>query len=170
MIIDADESARVVVARGTQGLAEIAARWPQVITAVGDLDRPALAKIVFDDPAARETLNTIVHPRVHALGRAIEASAGEHQIVVHMIPLLFETGFDQTCAATVVVVAPHEARMARVMARDGADEEGVRKRMAAQIDPEDAMRRATFVIQNNGDFVELRRSTRVAYERLAGQA
>ena len=169
LIIDADESARVVVARGSEGLAEIAARWPKVITALGDLDRAALAKIVFDDPAAREALNAIVHPRVRALGREIEAKAGEQRIVVHVIPLLFESGFDKQCAATVVVVAPLEARMARVIARDGARRDDIRKRMAAQIDPQEAMRRATMVIHNDGNVADLRRATRVTYERLCEQ-
>lgn len=156
-----------MVARGSEGLAEIAARWPQVITPIGDLDRAALAKIVFDDPVAREQLNAIVHPRVRALSREVEAGAGEHEIVVHVIPLLFETNFDRQCDATVLVVAPLEARLARVMARDGAHEEDVRKRMAAQIDPDEATRRATFAIRNDGDIVELRRSSREVYEKLS---
>src|SRR5471032_2989340 len=74
LVIDADELARQVVAPGTDGLTEIAAIWPQVIVE-GSLDRAALSRIVFDDSAARERLNCIIHPRVRALAAKMDRSA-----------------------------------------------------------------------------------------------
>lgn len=160
-IVDADVLAREVVAPGSDGLREIAAAWPAAIDAGGALDRPALAQIVFSDDAARARLNAITHPRVRELGdqREREAPPG---VVVHVVPLLFEGDFWRTCDRTVVVIAPREARIARVVARDAAARHDVERRMLAQIDPELARARADDTIENDGDLAMLRtRSARV---------
>ena len=165
-IVDADVLAREVVAPGSDGLREIAALWPQAIGADGALDRPLLARIVFADDAARTRLNAITHPRVRALGAQRELEAPGDAVVVHVVPLLFEGDFWRTCDRTVAVIAPRDVRIARVIARDGAEREGVERRMLAQIDPELARRRADYVVENDGDLSALRdRSARV-YERL----
>ena len=158
LIIDADESARQAVAPGSPGLAQISERWPQVITPGGLLDRATLGRIVFADDGARRELEAIVHPAVRAIALAREAEATLGQTIVHMVPLLFEVGYDQRCDVTVVVVAPDDARIARVCERDGLSVEEVRARMARQIDPLDARRRADIVIENDGDLsvLELR--------------
>jgi dephospho-CoA kinase len=165
-IVDADVLAREVVAPGSEGLRAIAARWPQAIGADGALDRPALAAIVFDDEDARRQLNAITHPRVRARAAQREADAPEG-IVVHVIPLLFEGEYWRTCDRTVVVIAPREARIARVLARDAAERSGVERRMGAQIDPELARRRADYVVENDGDLLQLRARSARLYEALA---
>jgi dephospho-CoA kinase len=164
LIIDADQLAREVVAPGTEGLAEIAAIWPQVIIE-GSLDRAALSRIVFDDATARERLNEIIHPRVRALAaQRDDAPAGT--IVVHMIPLLFEGEYWKMCDRTVLVTAPVEIRIARVMARDGVTREEVEARMRAQIDPDVARTLATDIIRNNGDLETLEQRTRAVFATL----
>jgi dephospho-CoA kinase len=150
-IIDADAIAREVVAPGTEGLALIAARWPGAIAGDGTLDRGLLAAIVFRDDAARAELNAITHPRVRARADAIEAEAPPGTVVVHVIPLLFEGNFWTECDATVLVVAPRETRVARVISRDGVTEADVERRMRAQIDPDEARKRASYTIENDGD-------------------
>jgi dephospho-CoA kinase len=165
-VVDADRLAREAVAPGTPALAEIAAVWPGVASRDGVLDRSALGRIVFADDAARRRLNAIVHPRVRALGRALESQAKPGQLVVHVVPLLFEEGFAAQCDATVLVVAPDELRIARVGARDGLDEAAVRKRMAKQIDPERARALAGHVIDNGGDLDALRAAVTEVYRRL----
>ncbi|MBV8582023.1 MAG: dephospho-CoA kinase, partial [Candidatus Eremiobacteraeota bacterium] len=154
-VIDADVLARDVVAPGTDGLRAIGKRWPQAIGPDGALDRPALARIVFADETAREELNAITHPRVRARAATLEDEAPPG-VVVHMIPLLFEGDYWRTCDRTIVVVAPDEARIARVMTRDTAQRHDVERRMAAQIDPELARKRADYVIENDGDLSSLR--------------
>jgi len=155
-VVDYDVLARVVVAPGSDGYHEIAARWPSVMTALGEIDRAALGKIVFSDEHARQALNTIVHPRVRLLGNEMERQAARGQLIVHVVPLLFETGYDRRCDATILVVAPLEERVARVMARDGLSEADVRKRISSQILPEAAARRATYVLHNDSDLGTLR--------------
>jgi len=166
-IIDADLLAREVVAPGTSGFAEIASRWPQTIRD-GALDRTALAAIVFADAGARAQLDAIVHPRVRALANEREAAAGEEAIVVHVVPLLFEGDYWKSCDRNVLVVAPHDARIARVIARDGWTREAIEARMAAQIDPEVARTLADDVIENDADRETLAHRARAVYDRIAG--
>jgi dephospho-CoA kinase len=164
-IIDADVLARVVVAPGSDGLAEIAAHWPQAVRADGALDRAVLARIVFDDETARERLNAITHPRVRERAAAMEREAPDG-IVVQVIPLLFEGDFWRACDKTVLVVAPPEVRIARVIGRDSVERASVERRIAAQIDPALAATRADYVIENEGDLEELRERSGRIYERL----
>jgi dephospho-CoA kinase len=164
-VIDADALAREAVAPGSEGLRAIAERWPQVVAPDGTLDRAAMAGIVFADPAARAALNAIVHPSVRARAAELEREAPEG-IVVHMIPLLFEGDYWRACDKNVLVVAPDELRVARVVARDGGDRDAVERRMAAQIDPALARRRADYVIENDGDLALLRQRSERVYDAL----
>lgn len=164
-VVDTDAIAREVVAPHSDGLMEVARVWPAVVRS-GVLDRAALAEIVFNDPAARERLNALLHP--HIRRRAIErdARAKPGQVVVHVVPLLFETGYDRLVDKSILVVAPLEQRIARVVERDNVDEARVRARMAAQIEPERARRSADFVIENDGNLEHLRARTQAVYDQL----
>jgi dephospho-CoA kinase len=133
------------------------------------LDRAALAQIVFRDPTARERLNAMVHPHVRRLAEEADRYAKPGQLIVHMVPLLFETGYGGRVQASILVIAPDEERIRRVMQRDRLSEEQVRARMASQIAPEEARERATYVIENDGDLSHLRERTRAVYEVLTAQ-
>lgn len=165
-VIDTDELAREAVAPNSDGLLAIAHEWPQVVRG-GALDRQALAEIVFGDPEARKRLNELIHPFVRRLALERQALAKPDQLVVHVVPLLFETGYADLVEKTIVVVAPEEERIARVLARDNTDEEHVRARMRTQIAPEEARARADFVIDNDGDLEHLRVQTKAVYDALS---
>ena len=165
-IIDTDKLAREAVAPGSDALREIARVWPSVVR-MGGLNRPALAEIVFHDPSARERLNAIVHPHVRRLADAAEAYAKPGQIVVQVVPLLFETGYDERCDASVAVIAPENQRIARIARRDKLSEDQIRARMGSQIDPEAARSKATYVIENDGNFAQLKERTRAVYDALS---
>ena len=169
LVIDADELAREAVEPGSQGFEAIAKRWPQAIRAGATLDRSALAAVVFEDAEALSELNAIVHPIVRRLGEAREAAAGA-RIVVHEVPLLFETGFSKRCDANVLVVAPRERRIARVVARSELDRAEIERRIAVQIDPERARALADYVIDNDGSLDELRAATERVYGELLERA
>jgi len=164
-VIDADVLAREVVAPGSDGLREIAATWPGAIGRDGALDRAALAAIVFANDAERARLNAITHPRVRARADALERAAPDG-IVVHVVPLLFEGEFWRRCDRTVVVIAPEDVRIARVVARDAVEREAVERRMAAQIAPGLARERADYVLENGGDLGGLRERAHAVYEAL----
>jgi dephospho-CoA kinase len=166
-VIDTDELAREAVAPNSDGLLMIMHVWPQFVRG-GALDRTALAEVVFHDPQALARLNEIVHPFVRRLAKEREANAKPDQLVVHVVPLLFESGYIDMVEKAVVVIAPDEQRIARVEQRDGTDADHVRARMAMQIDPKDARARADYVIENDGDVAHLREQTRAVYDALTG--
>ncbi len=163
-IVDTDILAREAVAPESDGLRAIARVWPQVVRGV-QLDRGALAQIIFADPSAREKLNAIIHPHVRRLAVDRERYAKPGGLVVHVVPLLFETDYLDRVDATIVVIAPDDQRIARVVTRDRMSEQQVRARMATQIAPEQARRLADYAIDNDGDLTHLRERTRAVYEK-----
>ena len=156
-MIDADELAREVVASGTPGLAALVEEFgPGVLTEDGELDRPAMATRVFGDEGARRRLEGIVHPRVFEEIRRLEAEAPPGAVVVHDIPLLAESGRADTFDAVVVVDAPIETQVARMVGDRGWSEEDARSRVAAQTSREDRLAVATHVVENTGTREALR--------------
>ncbi|MFN2459625.1 MAG: dephospho-CoA kinase [Candidatus Velthaea sp.] len=166
-IVDADALAREAVAPGTAALAEIAARWPQTLRE-GSLDRAALSRVIFEDADARARVNAIVHPRVRARAAEIEAAAPADAIVVHVVPLLFEGDYWKRCDRTVLVTAPEQTRIARVIAREGWTPEAIEARMRAQIDPARAREMADYVIENDRDRAALEARARAVFDALRG--
>lgn len=155
-VIDADVLAREVVEPGTPGLAAVVQRFGSaMLTGDGGLDREALGRLVFADPEARRDLEAIVHPAVRARAAAIEAEADPDAVVVHVIPLLVETGQQDDYDVLVVVdVEPHE-QLSRLRERNGLDPEAAAGRMAAQATREDRLAVADVVLDNNGTRDEL---------------
>jgi len=165
-VIDTDELAREAVAPGSAALAEIARHWPAAVVG-GSLDRAALAAAVFDDDAERRKLNGILHPEIRRIAFARESKAAPGQLIVHVVPLLFESDYAKLVDRTVLVIAPPEVRLERVMARDSVQRDAVLARMRAQIDPEKARTLADDIIENDGDVERLRERSRALYQRFA---
>ena len=159
IVIDADQVAREVVEPGEPALAAIADRFgPDVIDDEGRLDRPAMAAIVFGDEASRRDLEAITHPRIGeriaqriAAAQAAEDADGRERLVVLDHPLLVESGAAEGYETVIVVEAPLEVRVQRLVEARGMDEADARARVKAQAD--DATRRAaaTHVVDNGGD-------------------
>lgn len=168
VVIDADLLAREVVARGTDGLAEVVGAFgPGILTADGDLDRPALGAIVFADEAKRRVLEGIIHPRVRARSAELEAEAGPDDLVVHDIPLLAESdGAAGAFDAVIVVDAPTGLQVERMMADRGWSREDAESRIAAQASREDRRAIATYVVDNTGTREDLRRRVTEVFEAL----
>ncbi|MES1157741.1 MAG: dephospho-CoA kinase [Haliangium ochraceum] len=152
-VLDADQLAREITAPGAPAFAEIAAAWPEVITAAGHIDRRRLGGIVFAEPAARARLEAITHPRIIALAneRVKELARAGHRLAFYEAALLVETGRYRDLDGLVVVDAPEALRVARVAARDQVAESDVRARVAAQLPLAEKRRVATQVIDNDGD-------------------
>jgi dephospho-CoA kinase len=162
-LIDADVLAREVTEPQSEGFRRIAERWPRVVAPSGDaLDRRALADIVFSDSHERSALNEIVHPLVRALMRVRCKQAPAGRIIIYEAPLLFEAGVYRETDVNVLVIAPPEQRIARLVKRNGWYPEHIVRRIAAQINPEDAKKLATYTILNDGSIADLR----VKVERL----
>jgi dephospho-CoA kinase len=157
VVIDSDVLAREVVEPGTPGLvAVVEAFGPEVLTADGALDRPALGAVVFGDEAARRRLEAILHPLIRARAAELEAAAPEGTVVVHDIPLLVETGQAGRFDAVLVVDVPVETQVQR-MARDrGMSREDALARVTAQADRAQRLAAATHVVDNTGTREDLR--------------
>ena len=167
VIIDADLLARRAVEPGTAGLARIVEEFgPGILTSQGALDRPALGKLVFADPDARGRLNAIVHPEVRRLASAAQQPAAHDAVVVHVIPLLVETGQQDRFDLIVVVDAEPEVQLRRVRARDGLDEAAARARIDAQASRQQRLAVADLVIGNSGTRAELEASVATLWRRL----
>jgi dephospho-CoA kinase len=155
VIVDADRIAREVVEPGTPGLAAVVdAFGEQVLAADGSLDRPALAAVVFSDPAARARLDAIVHPLVRRRSAELVAAAPAGAVVVNDVPLLVETGQAASFDVVLVVEADPEIRVARLVQR-GLTEDDARARIASQASDEQRRAVADVVLDNSGTPEEL---------------
>ncbi|MEV4612946.1 dephospho-CoA kinase [Kitasatospora sp. NPDC049258] len=167
VIVDSDLIAREVVAPGTAGLRAVVAEFgPAVLRPDGSLDRPALGGIVFGDPDRLAALNAIVHPLVRARSAELEAAAGPDDLVVHDVPLLAENGLAPLYDQVIVIDAPDEVRLDRLVRLRGMAEEEARARMAAQASREDRLAVADLVIDNGGPLADLAPQVREIWQRL----
>jgi dephospho-CoA kinase len=171
LVIDADALAREVVERGTPGLAAVVDRFgPEVLAPDGRLDRAALGRRVFaaDDGSmgARRDLEAIVHPAVRARAALVEASAAPDQVVVHVIPLLVETGQASSFELVVVVDVDPEVQRARLLERGGLTGTEADARVAAQASRAERLAVADVVLDNNGTRADLARHVEQLWARI----
>ncbi len=170
VIVDADAIAREVVAPGTAGLAAVLARFGDAVRAPdGSLDRPALARIVFADEAARADLNAIVHPLVSARSAQLMADVPPGSVVVYDVPLLAESARVGEFALVIVVEASLEVRLERLAAR-GLPEPEARARIAAQATDEQRRAIADELLHNDGTRAELAAQVDLLWSRLVARA
>ncbi|HWJ65646.1 MAG TPA: dephospho-CoA kinase [Nocardioides sp.] len=171
VVIDADQLAREVVAKGTPGLARVVEAFgSEVLTEDGHLDRPRMGALVFNDEALRRELEAIVHPLVFELYAALEASAPVGGIVVHDIPLLVESGRAEEFDVVVVVDVPDHVQVERMVRDRGMTEEEARARIAAQATREQRLAVATYVIDNTGTREDLRHRVTEVFAELRNAA
>ena len=156
VILDSDVLAHEVVEPGTPGFEDVVARFgPEIVTAEGGVDRPALARVVFADDEARGDLEAIVHPLVRRrVAEEVAARVGTKDVVVLDSPLLIETGTYRDCQQVLVVSTLPETQIRRLVAR-GMDEADARARLATQMPLEDKVAFADVVFDNEGTLEEL---------------
>jgi dephospho-CoA kinase len=167
IIIDADVLAREVVEPGTPALAAILDRFGMQVLKDGQLDRSRLAEIVFADPIARRDLERIVHPAVRARAAELERAAGDAAVVVHVIPLLVETGQHEDFDFVITVDADHETQVQRLMARNGFTRAEAESRIAAQASREDRTLAADVVLDNTGSMTQLKQQIDALWTELS---
>lgn len=150
-IVDSDKIAREVVEAGTEGLAELVATFGDgILASDGSLDRQALASIAFADEESRQRLNAIVHPRVGARTAELIALAPADAVVVQDIPLLVEIGMAPAYHLVIIVDAPIEVRVHRLVHSRGLIEADARARIAAQATEEARRAVADVWLDNSG--------------------
>lgn len=149
-VLNADLVAREVVAPGSPGLRQIQDRFGAgFLTATGELDRRRMREHVFADTAARRALEAITHPLIRA--RLLQwRDAQRAPYCVLDVPILVESGLDALVDRILVVDAPVEMQIQRLVARDGIDQALAERMLAAQASREQRLARADDVILNAG--------------------
>ena len=172
VVFDADVLSREAVARGTPGFGAVVERFgPNVLAPGGDLDREALASIVFADPAARRDLEAIVHPEVRRrFAEAVERFEGTNAVVVLSAPLLVETGMHTAFDVLVVVSTTPHTQVERLMRDRGMSEAAIRARIEAQLPLDEKAAVADVLIDNEGSLEELRGHVERVWAELQARA
>jgi dephospho-CoA kinase len=166
-IIDADQIAREVVLPGTPAWCKIREHFgPGVLTPDGFIDRKALGELVFADPAKLAVLNEITHPAIfERIADRLEAAHDRHAVVVLDAALLLETELAQRVDLVLLVHAPREAQVERLVLRGmGADQANAR--IAAQLSEDERLAGADLVIDNSGRREELGKRVDDAWREL----
>ncbi len=156
VIVDADAIVRELQQPGTQVFAEMEQRFgPGILGADGQLDRAAVADLVFTDATALADLGAIVHPRVHEeIARRIEEQTHTDSVVILDVPLLVESGWEDL-RGTIVVDLDPEVAISRLIEFRGFSEQDARNRIAKQASRSERLSKADFVIDNHGQPHEL---------------
>jgi len=172
VVVDADQLSREVVEPGTEGLAAVLAEFSGVRglqRSDGSLDRAALGRLVFSDPAALRRLEAIVHPLVRARAGELIAAAPQDAIVVYDVPLLVEYGSESSYDRVVVVDADQQTRLDRLAAR-GLGPDDALARMAAQADRGRRLAVADYVVDNDGTLADLDAAVADLWDQLVAWA
>lgn len=166
---DADYVAHALMAKGTAVFKDIVAFFgKQILADDGEIFRPALGAIVFDDPEKREQLNALVHPAVRG---SIEEwiserrARGEHGAV--QIPLLFESGMNDLDFEGIICVSASDALVLERLKKQGIDHDAAMKRIRSQMPLVEKERLSDFVVRNLGSLRELEEAVRQVVERLS---
>ena len=146
-VYNADAVVHALLAPGGAAVASVAAHFPQVCHGQV-IDRQRLGDLIFQDPEQRKILEGLLHPMVQAAEHAqiIQARAAGYEVMVLEIPLLFETGAEERCDATVCVTAPSWIQRRRVLARPGMTRTKFDSINAAQMPDREKCRRADYVV------------------------
>ncbi len=168
-VVNADELAREVVEPDRPAWQAIVALFgAAVLQADRSLDRQALRRIIFDDPAARKKLEAIIHPQVRALAEARirEHAAAGYTVVVYEVPLLFEGNLQEWLRPVILVACDLETQRERLQRRDGLGAAEAQKHIDAQMSLEEKRRLADYVIENNGTLADLERQVEAVLEKI----
>lgn len=157
-IIDLDQIAHELMAKGNASYKAIVAYFGKEILADdGEIDRKKLGAIVFNDKNQLKRLNELTHPLIL---NNMEEKITQYQnqavpLVVLDIPLLFEDNLTHYCDATLLITAPFQLELDRLMARNNLSEEDAQKRIASQMSLSDKEKLADYVIENAGTVNDL---------------
>ncbi len=157
-IIDTDVIAHDLVSQDPSVLKEIVEAFGEkTLNHNGALDRKKLAQIVFNQKKYKQQLENILHPRIrNEVNNQIQSfRSNNSQYVIVVIPLLFETGFQELIDRILVVTADKKTRIERVKQRDNRSMDEIQSIISNQVDDKTRISEADDIIENNNDFKEL---------------
>jgi len=160
--VETDPLAHALMKKGQAAHSEIVAAFGTGILGVdGEISRPALGLLVFDDKGNMSHLEGILHPKVSAATMSMIANAKNYPFAVIDAPLLIEAGMHKLCDSCWLVTASHETRLARIIARDNISIEAANKRLAARTGDDTLKPHVDLIIENNDNDLAILR-TKVA--------
>ena len=165
IVTDSDQLARDVVERGTTGFDQIIAAFGDEVLKNGDLNRAALADLVFKDPAKRKQLEQITHPLIRkAFAKIVESAKGD-SIVVNQIPLLVESNHDYKFDHVITVSASEAVRIERLLKR-GMNLTQIQQRLQVQSNDAQREKISDSIIRNDGSQTDLLSEVEKVWELL----
>lgn len=165
-VIDADSIAHQLTLPGTETLLEISQQLGcQFITSQGELDRRKIAQHIFEHPDKKEILESILHPRVRQsmLDQLHKLESAPYVILA--IPLLLETDFTELVDRILVIDAPEDIRIERVVSRDNRSVDNIEAILRHQVDSETRLKRANDILDNSGSLADLKKSVAKLHEQ-----
>jgi dephospho-CoA kinase len=171
-VIDADQLARELTGPGSETLRALGESFGgEILTAEGTLDRVALGRIVFADPAARRRLEMITHPAIQAESRRRieELARAGHRVVAYEAALLCETGRDRELDRLLVVTADDQRRIERLMARSSLSRAEAEARLEAQMPQAEKAALADYLIDNSGSLEQTREQVEQVWRRVLAE-
>ncbi len=167
-VVDADEAAHAVYEPGSPGFDEVVREFGEEYVDGGRIDRSRLGELVFHDDDARRRLNSIVHPLVRdwMAQRTAEAAERGAEVVVQDVPLLFENGLERLFSTVVLVYAPEDVQVERLVSGRGFTPERARAMIAAQMPIENKRGLAHHVINNSGAREDTLAQVRAVWKQL----
>ncbi len=168
-VVDADQLARVAIERGSEGFDEVILRFGEKIMRDGDIDRKALAEIIFSDAKAKEDLEAIIHPKVRELFAEVVSDLAPGEVLIYEIPLLVESGVAKNFDLIITIEADIEIRKERLRKR-GMYISEIERRISAQASREEREAVADYVLINDGDEDLLLRAVENLWEELPSRA
>ena len=170
-IFDADAEAKLAVAKGSEGLAQvITALGSEYLTAEGELNRAKVAERVFHDKDALKTIEAIIHKIVWARAEQFmqENRSAEKQLAVLDVPLLIECGWHKLVDSVWLVAVSRKQQIERAMLRSGMTADEVEARIAAQMSLAEKKKYADIVLDNSGTLEETLAAVHKELAQLAG--
>lgn len=167
-VVDADELSRQVVRPGNEAWQEIVDAFGPVLLEDQTLDRKKLRKMVFDNPAARQRLESIIHPKVRALAEKSihELEAAGHVIIVYEVPLLYEGQLQLWLRPVILVACDVATQKQRLRDRDHLTDEEAQQHLDAQMSLAEKRRLADYVVENNGTVNELEQQLKAVLKKI----
>ena len=172
-IFDADQNARDAVAKGSRGLALVAEAFgSEYLTADGELNRPKVSELVFQDKGALKTLEGILHKIVWENAESFLQAQREQgaKLAVLDVPLLIETGWHQQVDKVWLVAVSRQQQIERAMLRSGMTEAEVVARINAQMSLEEKQKYADVVLDNSGSLEQTLAQVQLELAKLMGDA
>ena len=172
-IIDADDIAHRSIRKGMPAWRKVVTHFGYaILRSDGEINRPLLGSIIFKEEEKKQILNQIVHPHVRReIARQLAPIEKNHPraVIILDIPLLIEVGWHRDVQEVILVYAPEEIQLTRLMARDGLSNEDALARIRAQMPIEEKKRHASIVIDNSGDLEITREKTLAVYDYLKSE-